>query len=175
MASQEGPLKVFLWTTPRSMSTTFLKCMTFVPDTVAWHEPYQQIAKFSLKVDDPMFLNETFCDLLEKHGGASAVAKIESGFDASDKDFDWLKEQLEGDFPGKKLVFVKDMAGSIGIYFEERHDKIPMGFRHTFLIKNPRKLMMSFVKAFVRRQAPGAFVNQKLKQSLEEGNIPGPA
>ena len=135
--------------------------MTFVPDTVAWHEPYLQIGKFSLKVDDPMF-SEPYRELVEKHGDASAVAKIESGYDASDKDFDWLKEQLEGDFPGKKLVFVKDMGASIGREFETRHDKIPKGFRHTFLIRNPRNVMMSQVKGFMKRQAPGSFTNQKL-------------
>ncbi|XP_072040327.1 uncharacterized protein [Amphiura filiformis] len=150
------PLKVFLWTCPRIVSTSFLKCMTYVPDTVAWHEPYLQISKFSYLVEDPMFL-KPLRELLEKHGGASEVAKIESGYDASDKDFDWLKEQLEGDFPGKKMVFVKEMGDSI--IRDSRHDKIPKGFRHTFLIRNPRKIMKSQLKWFMKRQKPGSFTN----------------
>ena len=112
MASQEKPLKVFLWTYGRTISTSFLKCMTFVPDAVVWHEPYLQISKFSHKIDDPRS-SEPFREILERCGGTSAVAKIESGFDASDKDFDWLKEQLEGNFTGKKLVFVKDFGERI--------------------------------------------------------------
>ncbi|XP_072036914.1 uncharacterized protein [Amphiura filiformis] len=159
MAGEAGPLKVFLWTTPRTVSTSFLKCMTYVPDTVAWHEPYLQIGKFSYQVEDPMF-SEPYRELAEKHGGASEVAKIESGYDASDKDFDWLKEQLEGDFPGKKMVFVKDMGASI--LRESRHDKIPKGFRHTFLIRNPNKIMKSQLKGFMRAQKTGSFKNPKL-------------
>ena len=135
--------------------------MTFVPDTVAWNEPYLQIERFSLKVDNPTS-SEFDRELVEKLGGAPAVAKIESGYDASDKDFDWLKEQLEGDFPGKKLVFVKEFGASIGREFETRHDKIPMGFRHTFLIRNPRKWMMSLGKAFIKGQHEGRAYNKKL-------------
>ncbi|XP_072036879.1 uncharacterized protein [Amphiura filiformis] len=161
MASEvpTGPLKVFLWTTPRTVSTSFLKCMTYVPDTVAWHEPYLQIGKFSYQVEDPMF-SEPYRELAEKQGGASEVAKIESGYDASDKDFDWLREQLEGDFPGKKMVFVKDMGASI--LRESRHDKIPKGFRHTFLIRNPHKMMQSQLKGFMKMQQPGSFKNPNL-------------
>ncbi len=32
--------RVMLWCMPRSMSTAFLKCMTYVPGTQAWYEPY---------------------------------------------------------------------------------------------------------------------------------------
>ena len=143
-------------------STSFLKCMTSVPDAVAWHEPYHQISKFSLKVHDPM-LSERFREVLEKSGGTSAVAKIESGYDASDKDFDWLKNQLEGDFTGKKLVFVKELADSICREFETRHDKIPMGFRHTFLIRHPQKVMNSVAKISTKMQGTGPFSNFDIK------------
>ncbi|XP_072019567.1 uncharacterized protein [Amphiura filiformis] len=153
MSGETGPLKVFLWTSPRTVSTSFLKCMNYVPDTVAWHEPYMEIAKFSQLTEDPMVCKPCI-ELLEKHGGASEVAKIKSGYDASDKDFDWLKEQLEGDFPGKKMVFVKEMAASL--VRESRYDKIPKGFRHTFLIRNPHKLMKSQLKVLVKSQKGGS-------------------
>ena len=166
MTSEKEPLKVFLWCHGRTMSTSFLKCMTFVPDTVAWLEPYALIGKFSLKINDPV-LSGPFRELVEKHGGAPAVAKIESGYDASDKDFDWLKEQLEGDFPGKKLVFVKDKGGSIFKEVTTHQDKIPLGFRHTFLIRNPRKTMMSHLKFFMKGHVSGAFSNP----NLTRGNL----
>ena len=72
------------------------------------------------------------------------------------------KKQLEGDFPGKRLVFVKDFGASIVSEFETRHDKIPMGFRHTFLIRNPRKVMMSLGKVFIKQLQEGRAYNQKL-------------
>ena len=152
-----GPLKVFLWTAPRTVSTSFLKCMTYVPDTVAWHEPYLQIAKFSNRIKDPS-LFQRFQEMLKNSGGDAEVAKIESGYDASDKDFDWLKNQLEGEFPGKKMVFVKELS-VMGhqILKEPGQDKIPKGFRHTFLIRNPHKMIKSFKKVYLKSQNPRSF------------------
>ncbi|KAJ8039901.1 hypothetical protein HOLleu_14052 [Holothuria leucospilota] len=34
------PLRVFQWIVPRSGSTAFTKCMSFVDDTEVWMEPY---------------------------------------------------------------------------------------------------------------------------------------
>ena len=159
MASEGGkssghPVKVFLWSTPRSVSTTLLKCLTFVPDTSAWYEPYVQMAKFSLD-DDPVFYGP-FKGLVEKLGGRGSIDKIESGFDASDKTIDWLKEQLEGDFPGKKLVIVKDMGATITRPSPPLYDKIPKGFRHTFLMRHPSKIFN--VKNVLKHNA-GSFKN----------------
>ena len=39
--------KVNLWCVPRAVSTSFLKCMTYVPDSQVWLEPYQSIRLFS--------------------------------------------------------------------------------------------------------------------------------
>ena len=150
------PLKVFLWATPRSVSTTFLKCMTSVPDTSAWYEPYVQMAKFS-QDDDPKFFGPVK-GLVEKLGGRGAIDKIESGFDASDKTIDWLKEQLEGDFPGKKMVFVKELGPSIARPSPPLFDKIPKGFRHTFLMRNPRRMFN--VQNVLKQRA-----NPKFKQN----------
>ena len=33
-------VRVKLWCVPRSTSTVFLKCMTYVPDSQVWYEPY---------------------------------------------------------------------------------------------------------------------------------------
>ncbi|XP_072026022.1 uncharacterized protein [Amphiura filiformis] len=146
-----GPLKVFLWTTGRSLSNAILKCMTYVPNTIAWHEPYSKIGKFSDVVESSPIdaESEPVRMLVKKLGGASAVAKIESGYDASDKDYDWLKEQLESDLPdGKSMLFVKDNGAIIGRL--ALHDKIPKGFRHTFLIRNPNISIMSRLKMYLK-------------------------
>ena len=146
------PLKVFLWATPRSVSTTFLKCMTFVPETSAWHEPYFQMAKFASD-DSAIMFDGHFKRLLERLGGQEALDKIDAGFDSSDKTIDWLKEQLEGDFPGKKLVFVKDIAAAIARPSPPRFDKLPKGFRHTFIMRHPRNVIN--MKSFLKRKQQG--------------------
>ena len=47
-----------------------------------------------------------------------------------------MKEQLESEAPGKKLIFNKDMVeGIVGKY-----DALPDGFRHVFLLRHPLKV-----------------------------------
>ena len=40
MAENEKQARVILWGVPRCVSTSFLKCLTFVEDSVCWYEPY---------------------------------------------------------------------------------------------------------------------------------------
>ena len=40
MADSTKQSRVILWGVPRCVSTSFLKCLTFVEDSVVWHEPY---------------------------------------------------------------------------------------------------------------------------------------
>ena len=40
MGDEVKQARVILWGVPRSISTSFLKCLTFVEDSVCWHEPY---------------------------------------------------------------------------------------------------------------------------------------
>ena len=51
--------------------------------------------------------------------------------------YQWIKDQLEAEAPGKKLIFCKDMVEGI----EDRKEMIPSGFRHVFLIRHPAKVM----------------------------------
>lgn len=37
---RDGPRRVFLWSIPRSRSTVFVKCMSFVENVQVWYEPY---------------------------------------------------------------------------------------------------------------------------------------
>ncbi len=39
--------RVMLWCLPRSVSTSFLKCMTNVPNSQCWYEPYLMACYFS--------------------------------------------------------------------------------------------------------------------------------
>ncbi len=144
--SPNTPAKVFVWSTGRSLSTSFFKCLTQIPDTVAWHEPYNKIRACSDKMKDPQWYPSAR-ELFEKHGGASAIAKIENGYDASDKDFDWLRVQLEADYPGKTLVITKNSGASI-LGFQGKLPK--QHWRHTFLIREPKKVALSKMKAHLR-------------------------
>lgn len=38
--AMDAPVRVFLWSLPRTCSTVLLKCMSFVEGCAAWMEPY---------------------------------------------------------------------------------------------------------------------------------------
>ena len=43
MSSSQGEIastRTFLWCVPRSVSTAFAKCLSFINDTEVWFEPY---------------------------------------------------------------------------------------------------------------------------------------
>ena len=150
--------KVLLWAAPRSMSTSFLKCFTSVPNSVAWMEPWRQVHVYGKEdeVRSP-FLSK----MMEAMGGKDAVDKIPGGYDASDKTYAWIKHQLEGDYIGKELIFVKELTA----FAIDKLDTIPKGFRHTFLIRHPAKTVVSFFKLMSKH--PSFKVDLGLPEMLE--------
>lgn len=54
--------------------------------------------------------------------------------------FQWVKQTLEAPYPGKSLVFSKD----IGFCITDKLHMLPRGFRHTFLIRHPHKVYPSW-------------------------------
>ncbi len=75
-----------------------------------------------------------------------AVAEDDSdtGRTWNDEDctFPWVKETLEADYPGKKIIFCKEQVKAI----EDDFDRIPLGYHHTFLIRKPAKSYLSLRK-----------------------------
>ena len=59
------PVRVILWSTPRSVSTSFLKCMTAVPDSQMWYEPFTMAKYFS---HDSPYRDEIFPLLCNRWG-----------------------------------------------------------------------------------------------------------
>ncbi len=69
-------------------------------------------------------------------------------FDDAQCTYDWVKKTLEADYPGKKLIFCKDMA--MVIAQENKYHMLPNGFKHTFLIRDPLKVFVSLRKMQLR-------------------------
>ena len=115
-------------------------------------EPWRQVQVYGNEgeVTSP-FLN----NLMEAMGGKDAVDKIQGGFDASDKTYAWIKTQLEGDYAGTELVYVKELTA----FVPDKVKTIPQGFRHTFLIRHPAKIVMSFYK-FMNKHSAATKVDQ---------------
>ena len=74
------------------------------------------------------------------------------GWDDDACTFDWVKQTLEGDHPGKKIVLCKDFIYPIVSHF----DKVPRGFTHSFIIRNPTKVFLSNRKSTMKWLPPDA-------------------
>ena len=138
-ASSQQTNKVFLWTVARSLSTVFTKCLSFVDGIQIIYEPFD-VAYCSgperLR-DEGSRLQVIFDDMLAK---AATTVSPGNGYDINLSTYDWVKKMLEEDYPGKQIVFCKDLAYAL----RERYDLLPKGYRHTFLIRDPRKVFPSF-------------------------------
>ena len=66
--------------------------------------------------------------------------QLENAFDDNICTFAWVKQELEADYPGKKVLLVKDQAFCLN----NRYELIPSGFRHAFLIRHPYRVLPSW-------------------------------
>ena len=159
MDQQKTPSKVILWSTPRSISTALTKCLSFVPDSVIWYEPYLGAMRCGLDARYPSSEDELF---------NPDVGSMSIGYDPRQKSYLWCKTQLEMDVPGKKVVFVKDIVHAV----DTRFDAIPDGFKHTFLVRHPMKVLPSWKKA-IYQQSDGPYKSFKLSECPPSRSPPG--
>ena len=117
-------LRVMLWTPPRSLSSVFTQCVSSRDNVEVFFEVYTCAA----------------------HGGPEKKFKTPGGMPNVVREplytYDYVKNQLEADYPGRDMVFAKDMADAI----DGRYEKIPKGFVHTFLIRHPGRVFPSLVR-----------------------------
>ena len=159
---QVTPTKVFLWCTPRSASTVLTKCLSFVLDATIWCEPYSDAMRFGLDAKYP----QTVTDIAKLEDQVDVPSMV--GYDAGQINYLWCKTQLEANSPGKKVVFAKDMCYAI----DTRYDLIPEGYKHTFLIRHPSKVIPSW-KRGIYRESDGPYKSFKLSECPPSRLTPG--
>ncbi|XP_033127394.1 branched-chain-amino-acid aminotransferase-like protein 2 [Anneissia japonica] len=134
-----------LWTIPRALSTAFTKCMSHLDNVKIIFEPYRCAMKYG--PERTYVLQKEAQESFEKLMDSAAQINLDMGLDHNLFTFKWVKETLlEGDYPGKDVVFCKDMSQPVAA----NYDLITSGFRHTFLIRHPLKLYKSWYKHFSR-------------------------
>ena len=136
-----SPARVMLISTPRSVSTAFLKCMSCIDGSLAFLEPYLLAFWFGAdkQFDNPYdgFVQpEDFGDFTNE----LEAANIDYGYDVSKTSYKWCKSELEKDYPGKKLIFCKDVTYGLRGHYAD----LPHGFRYVFLIRNPMLVFPSW-------------------------------
>lgn len=154
-------VRVILWSVHRTLSTAIEKCFSYVPSTQVIHEPFG--CAHGLGPEKTMLPGTTVEDY-KKYDAAFAgmeqmMAKFTMAFDAGQCTFQFAKEQLEAEYPGKEVVFCKDMVHGI----HGKYDYLPKGYRHTFIIRNPLRTFISQKKMIAAQVA--AFNPQLLAAS----------
>ncbi len=144
--SSSNTNRVMLWSVGRSLSGVFVKCMSYVEGIQILSEPYvaayqlgpERIATADVHQSDASAVFNNY------KSGANTIyeTNLKMAVDDNVCTFDWAKEALEADYPGKNIVFCKDIPFAIA----EKYYKLPTGFRHTYLIRHPHKVWVSWKK-----------------------------
>nr|XP_054773171.1 uncharacterized protein LOC129281255 [Lytechinus pictus] len=153
------PFRIILWCVPRSASTVLTKCFSFIENTQIWFEPYtvaffqdfqymqrtgSYLPRSAVDFDTGEFMRQK-----RYHAQGTSLQHI---FDLPTVDEslilrDSVKRQLDT-IPDDKSVFVKDMAYGITNFLDLLPSKTS-GYRHTFLIRNPKKVFPAWRRLII--------------------------
>ncbi|XP_072034216.1 uncharacterized protein [Amphiura filiformis] len=142
--AESDPKRIMMWTLPRASSTVLLKCFSYIPQFQIINEPYNSAMTFGpegfRKTGHVNGIKEygDFLDSVKKEIEKNP-GKYDHGWDDEKCTYDWVKNTLEGDWPGKKFVFCEDYIYPIST----KKDKVPHGFTHTFFIRNPTSVFLA--------------------------------
>ncbi|XP_071506171.1 uncharacterized protein [Diadema antillarum] len=121
--SEKDHVRVLMCCTPRSTSTVFAKCLSFVPESQIFFEPYGYCY--------------TFLDKLRSAG-------ISVDLDST-APYKHIKASRQSD-PNKKVIFVKDMAYGMSYSTQFLPDR-SSNYRFAFLIRHPIRVFSSWRRA----------------------------
>ncbi|XP_038056966.1 uncharacterized protein LOC119728706 [Patiria miniata] len=140
--------RVFLWCVPRTVSTAFLKCISFVEGLQVINEPYQCAYHSGPERKNPKpNLSHPVEKRLEVILDDTSLDDEARGFDKKDCTYGWIRDELlEASYAGKKIIFCKDMA----FYLDAKYHMLPKGFRYSFLIRHPAKVFLSWKKSLLK-------------------------
>ncbi|XP_054752908.1 uncharacterized protein LOC129258702 [Lytechinus pictus] len=147
-SARENQIRIMLWAPPRSLSTAFERCISCLNSD-------------TMKVDVNHELYTAAC-----HLGPNRQIKIPRLFEPvvyePKLSYKKVKKRLEAEKAGKDLVFCKELAYTVAGKF----DMIADGYTHTFLIRHPAKVFLSF-QTFLEK-----FPNKLLKLDLRNDILP---
>ncbi|XP_072016350.1 uncharacterized protein [Amphiura filiformis] len=139
------PERVFVWTNSRSLGTIFFKCLSFVPYTQIFYEPYSTAVQLGPeRVIDSK--NKYYKDAISRYESMkfdfSNLPSIdETRFDSYTSTMESVKKHIEAPVAdGVQTIFCKELACMI----LNNLDQIPKGCRHAFLIRNPYRVLPSW-------------------------------
>ncbi|XP_072051685.1 uncharacterized protein [Amphiura filiformis] len=137
MSSNEAIRRVYIWALPRTMGTALVKCLSYIDDIQIVYEPC--VSAYNYGPDANIEQKARLAKFIEK--ASANKMDSENAFDDSTCTYEWVKQQLEADYPGKKILLAKDQANNI---MYDKYNMLPSGFRYAFLIRHPYRVWLSF-------------------------------
>ncbi|XP_077980736.1 uncharacterized protein LOC144435966 [Glandiceps talaboti] len=126
MADSE-PRRVMLWAHPRTLSTVLELALASRTTTKMFHEIYSVAYHFG---DERLFPNP--------------------GVTVPGFSFQYVKDTLEADYTGKNVIICKDLPFCL----DGKLERLPKGYLHTFLIRDPRRSLASMCKTYGATDTP---------------------
>ncbi len=133
---------VCIWTVPRTLGTALSKCLSYVDGMQIFYEPFVSAYYFGPEGITPTVENIEFRDSVSQ----TQNVLYENTFEDNECTYDWVRQQLKADYPGKKILLVKDQAFCL----DEKYDSLPPGVQHTFLIRHPYKVLSSWKSTLIK-------------------------
>ena len=121
--------RIILWSAPRCTSTVFEHSIGALRGIKTFHEIYTNAAYFGEERTFKRYIDQT---------------------PIPNYRFSDVQNTLEGDFPEHTAVFCKEMAYSVNGHL----DSLPHGYRHSFLIRSPRKAVTSMYRLAQSGEVP---------------------
>ena len=158
----EEPIKVIIWATPRTCSTSLLKCLSSIPNAKAFDELYSIAFLLGPErvnqtpINEEVSSSEATQDPLHSDKGYA--------FPNSICTYNWIKETLQQDYPGKDVIISKEIVYCLN----HRYDCLPEGYRHVFLLRHPSKVFPSWKKLTYEVVTSSPEYLDQLPASLDE-------
>ncbi|XP_072022111.1 uncharacterized protein [Amphiura filiformis] len=165
LATAHKPVRVMLWGLPRSLTTVLAKCLSYVDGIYVINEAF---ASAMTTGPEKEIQNAQGLESFMGNAATIADANVEvQCWEDSICTFQWVKDTMEADYPGKKIIFCKDIVTSISNHL----DMIPHGYRHTFIIRHPTKTFLSLRKVFIQNFLPPGIPSDQfqLDVAMESG------
>lgn len=126
--------KVFLWTAPRCMSTAFERAIMNLKRGKIFHEPFSPVFYFGPQRASSRYSNKPI--------DPQATYEV-------------VSEELSHEYDEVDFVFSKDMAYYMEGNYEVLRQKGLRDYKHSFLIRNPRKAIVSLYRASTNKKKTG--------------------
>ncbi|XP_041466421.1 uncharacterized protein LOC121416953 [Lytechinus variegatus] len=175
--TSEQQARVMMWCTPRSISSVFCKCLSFVPDIDVFFDTYYFAYEAEIdlgtigKVVDHDAGNIDEADWV-KAAEMICEEKCDNRVKLDMLKYPVIKSMLDNPDPNKKAIFYKGVSQSMDSkHYRFLPDK-SSNYKHSFFLRHPAKVFSSWKKVIhsILRDV-GDGTGKKLTKSLEDFDI----